>query len=1228
VTAPAAPPAERPVLDVLGTLPRDFTLVEASAGTGKTYSICALVLRLLVEENVPLESILVVTFTEAATADLRDRVRRVIVDALGLLLKDARSAALEDKTLRAIVERWPAAGIAAGTAIDRLRRALFEFDRASIHTIHGFCHRVLRECAFENGAPFSRELVTDPTPLLDEIAADYWVRETHALPTRLLRSLVSKGASLTRLRKLLRLVRAHARLRILPEAAERPALPDRAEVIEARAAFGALWRESGAAAMAMLREHKGLNRRSYALPTLDNLEAELVEYAARDADDGDTLPKAFQLLTSESLETKRNKGAPPPPEHPVFDAAARVLEATTAYDGAAAALATWLQRDFVVYAERELAARKRAQGLLTYDDLLREVAQTLRGPGGPAMRAQLRERYAFALIDEFQDTDPLQYEIFTRVFLDESGAARLLVVGDPKQAIYSFRGADVFTYVEAAAQARARFDLRQNWRSDPRLVAAINAVFGREGSRPFRVEGIDFVPSLAALERDRLGGPDGAPVPPLRVSVMAEDEAITGADWPLVEALADELVAALQGERRIDGDPLRPEQIAVLTRTNDQADMVQAALLARGVPCVQTRTRSVYSSQEARDLLSVLEAVAEPTRVGNLRVALATGLMGWRAAELAAADEDSPAWDAIVDDFRSWHEHWATRGFVPMMRRLIEERALPGRLLRYRGGERRLTNLLHLVELLHAVSREQGLGVAGVLRWLTEHITAAEDVDEHELRLESDLAAVQIVTAHRAKGLQYGYVFAPFLWKEVRMHRDEAPFPRFHDGSEGLTIDLRPEELDRAKGLAIGEVVDEAMRLTYVALTRAKHGCSVAFAHTSRASRSTLAELLLSELPGYHSKHTGAEVIAALEARAAASDGAIEVAPLLVSRREYRPPPSHAEDLGARPVTARTYRPWRVSSFSRLAASGASRGAEDADHVLDSASPEAEGHDLDSTAAAPPAEAPAPISVPSPLPLARFPGGTRAGTCLHALYEHLDFADAGNPALLEAAALKTLVRHGFDAELAPEVARSLGDVLATPLDAAGLRLADVARARRLDELAFLLPLDEARPLTGRALGATFAEHGGEATRALAEVVAELPFAALAGYLKGFVDLVFEHGGRWYLVDYKSNWLGDRPDDYGPADLQRAMLAHRYGLQYHLYLVALHRYLGQRLRGYDYDRDFGGVFYLFLRGMHPERGAATGVFADRPRRALVEALSALFAAPAAPAAPAGARGVSP
>lgn len=1213
MTASTGAPAERPILDLLGPLPRDFTLVEASAGTGKTYSICALVLRLLVEENASLESILIVTFTEAATADLRDRVRRVIVDALELLAEDAPPADAGDPTLRAIVASWRAAA-----ATDRLRRALFDFDRAAIHTIHGFCHRVLRECAFENGAPFSRELVTDPSPLLDEIAADYWVREVHALPPALVRGLVGAGASLARLRKLFRLVRAHARLRLLPEPSERPALPDRAGVIATRAAFCAVWRESGPAAMVMLREHKGLNRRSYGLPTLDALEAQLGEYAAQDADGGDALPKSFALLTTDSLATKRNKGAPPPPEHPLFAAADDVLEAIAAYQGQVVTLATWLQRDFVTFAEGELAKRKRAQGLLTYDDLLREVAEALRGPDGGSLRAQLRERYAFALIDEFQDTDPLQYEIFTRVFLDEGGAARLLVVGDPKQAIYSFRGADVYTYVAAARQAARRLDLRENRRSDPRLVAAVNGVFGREGSRPFQVEGIDFVPSLAALERDRLSGGDGAPVAPMRIAVMAEDEAISGAEEPLVEALADELVAALEGERRIDGEPLRPEQIAVLTRTNVQADLVQTALLARGVPCVQTRTKSVYLSQEALDLLCVLEAVAEPTRMGNLRAALATGLMGWRAAELAAADEDSPAWDAIVDDFRSWQEHWATRGFVPMMRRIIEERTLPWRLLRYRGGERRLTNLLHLVELLHAACREHGLGIAGVLRWLEERIAAAEDVDEHELRLESDLAAVQIVTAHRAKGLQYGYVFAPFLWTQRKLHSDDALFPRFHDEAEGLTVDLRPENHEQAKNLASDESAAEAMRLTYVALTRAKHGCSVAFAHTSVSSKSTLAELLLSELPGYHSKHTGAEVMAALEARAAASDGAIEVGALVASQREYRPPPALAEDLGARPVRVRTYHSWRVSSFSRLAASAATRGAEEGDHApLDTASPEAEGHDVDSAAEAPPLDGAAPGAEPSPLSLARFPGGTRAGTCLHAIYEDLDFADAGDPALLEAVARERLVRHGFDAELAPAVARSLGEVLATPLDAAGLRLADVAKARRLDELAFLLPVDDARPLTGQGLAGAFRAHGGEATRELAEVVADLPFAALSGYLKGFVDLVFEHGGRWYLVDYKSNWLGDRPEDYRAADLQRAMLAHHYGLQYHLYLVAVHRYLGLRLRGYDYDRHFGGVFYLFLRGMHPARGRETGVYADRPPRALVEALSALFAAPAQP-----------
>lgn len=1236
-------------LDAL-TTPLERSLIEASAGTGKTYTITTLFLRLLLQSKLSVGQILVVTFTNAATRELYDRIRTRVREAL-TAFEEERS---EDEVLAALVLASPD----RAESRDRLQAALRDFDDAAIFTIHGLCQRILHEHAFESGTSFDAELTTSQESLLAEVVDDFFAQTLYDASPSLVRQMVDAGLTRRSLVALARKGIADPTMPVLPEVLDAQAIEASLAAFEAaKSAAAASWSSDRARILKSIDEAR-LSQVQYKPAVVASAAQQMDQLLRSDRRSGTALFERFKLFTTAKLTSATTKKSGPTPAHPFFGACDALLAAAALAERDSDGRLLLLKRELIAFARREMPLRKEAAHLQSFDDLLHRLDDALGGPLGSALAAAVRRKYTAALIDEFQDTDPVQYRIFETIYRESTSSPQFFI-GDPKQAIYSFRGADVFAYLGALRRTseERRYTLGTSYRSDPGLVAAVNTLFARARA-PFLLDQIGFSPVEAAkTTRMHLGE---APVVPFRVlfypreaSSSAKAETLTkgAANRALPDAVAADIARLLASGATIQERPVCPGDIAVLARTNHQATAVQTALRELRIPCVLQGDASVFDSPEALEMQHLLGAMAAPSNGGAVRLALTTSVFGLRADEVEALDHDDEAWDAHAQQFQSWGARFRDHGFIAGFRRLLDDRQVPSRLLGWTDGERRLTNLLHLAELLHVAQVREHLGPAGLLRWLAT-VCSEQDArdeagaDEAQMRLESDDAAVKLVTIHKSKGLEYPIVYCPYLWDGKLLHDDDRKTPMFHDpdpgGDHRRKLDLGSPDLEQHAGHAAREAAAENLRLLYVALTRAKHQCTIVWGNINDASTSALGYLLHQGEPG---EASAGDLFAATTARLAGLDdagmrddldalvrdgkGTIAVETLsLAPGVRYAPPAPADAKLEFRPIARSLESFWRTSSFSGLVAGGSAEATGD------------DGRDRDAAIAEDPLVETEPEGATSDageeVLLHAFPMGARPGEMLHKVFEDIDF---GAPeADIAAAAAQSLDRFQIapPAEWKDLLGRAVRETLETPLRAPGaaadtvFTLRGVPREKRLNELEFIFPVGgsggsngagepsgssgarEPR-LTPRALGEVFERHASSPVPAeYAATLARLAFAPLEGFLRGFIDLVFEQDGRYYVADYKSNHLGPAPADYGESALVEAMAHHHYFLQYHLYVVAVHRYLETRIAGYDYDTHFGGVFYLFVRGMAPDRGENAGVFADRPSRALVLALAALFA----------------
>ncbi|MBB5019412.1 exodeoxyribonuclease V beta subunit [Chitinivorax tropicus] len=1234
-------------LDVF-TVPLDrVSLIEASAGTGKTWTITGLYTRLILEHGLTVDQILVVTYTKAATAELRERVRARLV-AMLRAFEQGHSA---DGFCQTLIDQYTGE---QDLAIRRLTRAISSFDDAAIHTIHGFCQRVLRDAAFESGTDFDAELLTDEHGLLIEAVADFWRREVGEATGAWAAWLADKQQTPD---SWLLDIAPHIgkqdflSLIDMEEPADNTTL--QAQLHNALNAAHEGWFEEGDAAKALLLafdEQEGFNTSHKG----DKLQALINELDTWVAEPPSTVPNAALALSDSGLYQGFNKRKKKlaPPSHPVFRLFEAVREAHDAMRSSFEIRLAKLKNRLLAHCNAALVQSKQTRRQLSYHDLLNKLAEALRGDNGPHLAEHIRDTYRAALIDEFQDTDPVQYDIFRHVYVGQ--ALPVFLVGDPKQAIYSFRGADIYTYLAARQATDAQYTLNTNQRSLPGLVRAVNALFSaKQNPLPFLDEGIGFQ-GVQAAEKSRaeLVVP-GDPATAFRFLMLPQafsDKQAptkwgkTDANHQAAASTASEIVRLLnlaaQGQARIAGEeqgravdrPLGGGDIAVLVPSHRQASLIHEALAARGVPSVRQGQDSVFATTEARQWLCVLQAILQPAREPLLRAALATELMGLDAAQIAALQDQEQLWEQWLARFAHWHRLWREHGFMHMFRDWLDQ---PGpdqynvsqRVLAFFDGERRLTNLLHLAELTQVENRRRA-GLDSVLAWFEQQCAQPEKSEEKLMRLESDADRVRIVTIHTSKGLEYPIVFCPFLWDGKLMHPNESAIA-FHDEQGRARLNFGLGDIDQHKRMASRERLAEKLRLLYVALTRAKHRCYVVWGQIDTPSAtsnddkpseglhtSALAWLLhpptdIGKAPGpvllarIRERLAGIsreQILLDVERFAARTDGATDILTADINDARYQPAPSPAIALQAATLKRALAARWRVSSFSAIASHGPVIAHEAPDH--DAVSPVVE-----------------PLVRPvSDHPMADFPRGAVPGTCLHAVFEHWEFTRQDDAALAEHVSTQ-LTAHGIDtgwtaavcdmvhtvlnACLPPPDSPMQGTIpqLGLMLDTPGsIRLHTITPNRRMAELEFTYHL---RRFDMAGLRGVLREKSHKLPKVFIDALNRLSFQQVEGYMKGFMDLVFEQDGRYYILDWKSNWLGPRLADYTADRLLQAMAQHHYYLQYLIYTVALHRFLGQRIAGYQYETHFGGVYYLFLRGVTPD--GRLGVFQDRPGEALIEAL---------------------
>jgi exodeoxyribonuclease V beta subunit len=1157
-----------PTFELTGPLPTGTAVLEASAGTGKTYAIAALATRYVAEAGVPLSELLLVTFTRAATAELGDRVRRRLRDAAlhleATLTGERAGVGVPEPTGDPLLDH-----LVDAPRRDRVLRhrrlvdALTAFDTATIATIHGFCQQMLRAIGLASAVDRDATLLDDEEALLDQVVADLVVARFH----------------------------------------DHAGVPGLAAI---RAAVTAAVRAPDA----------------MVLP----------------AEEPTPLPPLSELVDADELAALDD------PE----EAGRRLAELTRAV------------RD-------ELARRKRAHGWLSQDDLLTHLRDALTDPAvGPTAVAALRHRTRIALVDEFQDTDPVQWEILRTAFGEHghrSEGRALVLIGDPKQAIYGFRGADVRAYLDATASTEARTGLTTNWRSDGPLVDALDGLFAGTtyGEADIVHRRVEAAPRNQA---PRLAATDPADATPLEVRAITRLGTSSKAPGIgevraqlLPSDVAAEVVHTLQDRgMTIEGRPVVPGDIAILVRANGDAPPIQRALREAQVPSVLNGVGNVFASEAADAWQALLDATDRPSDVRLARRFVVCGLGGWDGARLAAADDR--AWDDLHGHLARWADVLRSRGVTALLRTVAAATDLPGRALRDVGGERLLTDVQHVGELLEHARLEGDLGPAALRGWLEEHRADADDgevpPEAQARRLESDADAVQLLTVHRAKGLEFPLVFCPTAWSSRQA--PSAPLT-VHDPTTGRRlVDVGPKEragFDAHQGLARTSQVGEDLRLLYVALTRARHRVVVWWVAADRANGSALGQVLFSREDGEvvagptrPPGHT--EVVAVLDDLLPGIGGRVVEVPGVVEVPTYRPGTPTDLQLAAADPRGSIDRTWRRTSYSGLTAAvgHGARTVHDTD-VPDL--PASRDHDGEAGVVDDETLTPTPTDAHPEgtaddgralgevrLPLAEVPGSAELGTMLHAVLEHADFAAADLRGELghhlEVQAARAGIRDHLDALLDGLVA-AVTSPLGPILDGAALR--DVTRRDRLDEPRFELPLaggdrDAGRPAFALAQVASLLEQHLPADDPLASYHHRLRDPAfrldVRGYLNGAIDLVLRQRGadgtpRYVIVDHKTNRLGwpDTPTalHYRPAALAEAMMDGHYPLQALLYGVALHRMLRWRLPGYDPDRHLGGIAYLFLRGMtgpdvpHVD-GAPCGVFAWRPPTPLLLALDAAVA----------------
>jgi len=1154
-------------------LAQGVNLLEASAGTGKTYAIAMLALRFVVEQNLPIEKLLIVTFTKAATKELKERVRARLVEAKQYFTGQC------DEPDSSIVE-WAehlmdADEVDESEIVKRLTQALLSIDQAAIFTIHGFCQRLLKEHALESGQMFDVELSDEVEGVRQQLVEDFWrsqVYEGKAWQVALLCEAYKTPDAL-----LGSVGRFSAQLKILPEVESLEALFSEIEAKVAQAAEA--FTRDGKALLTAVED--GLFKNKY--PTgFAAYYAEFSNWLAAGAlsDENTVLfpsPACLQHFSAASIQKNLRAKQAVDFDGTAFDDLGDLLSKVTVVFRCL--LAKELQE--------QLELKLQQLNIMSHDSLITRVGAALASEGAERLISAVGEQYSAALIDEFQDTDALQWDIFSQLFAHETQF--LYLIGDPKQAIYKFRGADIHTYLAAKAQANQHYTLARNWRSHPDLVQSINHLFAINPA-PFVFEGLDFQAVDPALSAKQGALYDhGSPVAPMALWQLAENEGKTG-HWSSSKAAGEALIGGVCNEvyRLLTDDvqlvqaensrALEPADIAILVRSNPQAILYQDALKLLGIPAVINSKASVFASVEARYLQKLMHALVNPSDLASLKQALTLPWFAITGQALNTLLNDELVLGQWLERFQEYHLIWQKKGFMAMMLRLLSREKVREHIAATQNAERQLTDLQHLLELVQQASLDEHLGLLKTLGWLESWITAPHSAEVQQLRLESDAEAVKVITMHGSKGLEYPVVFCPYLWDRKGgkggLKSEKERISCHKDGE--MIVDLGSEDFEEHREIALKEELAEDLRLVYVALTRAKYRCYAPWANMRTAAAtpntSAFAYLLSAEENFAELDFSGQqEYLQDLAVDYPDYFSYQTITAYQESSGVYRQA-ENTTKLKVCSLNRSLYTTWQMSSYSALALLSVHEAPE---LPIDKADEP---------------QATAPVT---PLVLEK---GAHTGNVIHELLEYCSFQVLAEKQDISKQRDSACQRYGLKVNEPEVINEILFHAVTTPLsfEDEEFYLANLEPSACLKEMPFYLNLKNLN-----------SEHINQILLGQ-PCYQRLSTKQMQGYLTGFIDLICEYQGRYYVLDYKSNAL----DDYSQSSLVTAMREHNYGLQYWLYSVVLHLYLQRRLEDYQFAEHFGGVRYLFVRGMQNDI-PMSGVFSDRPDEQLIEDLVGIF-----------------
>jgi len=1174
-------------------------LIEASAGTGKTYALAGLFLRCILEKKIDARRILVITFTNAATAELKSRIRQMIIDA--------RLAFLSGETPQEFFHQLLAEHSdpqSRKTMVQRCNEALANYDETAIYTIHGFCQRVLSDNAFAGGILFDMDIIADQTSLEKEFVEDFWRRHFYETDPMMAHYAVKMGITIETFMDLLQVAMNRSDIKIIPENIpfSRTALGRELENFhEQLRVFKKRWKVEKDTIAALLR-NEALSGVIYGKKA-EGILTEIEQFFHVD-EMSFPIPSCIRKLSAEELKRKTKKNHETP-SHEIFDLCRLLCDQSDRITSMLNHYFMELKKKFLESAKVDFPKLKKQKNILYFDDLLHRVYEAVSNPGGERFAELLRDQYSVVLVDEFQDRDPVQYAILRSVFLKEHQDEdhTIFFIGDPKQSIYGFRGADIFAYLRAQKNIHRRYTMKYNWRSEQSLINAINVLFGTP-TKPFVYDDIVYTPvekptgqktDAIMIEGKNDAGmhwwfipaqEDGKPM-----GVMVARERII----PLViQEISELLKAGFEKKAFIGDQPISADDIAILVRKNSEAHAFKNALTDAGIPSVVYSTESIYLSDQAEDIRRFMLGIISSENEGYLLSALNTPLFAYSGEDIVLLKQNDKHFQYVKTCFEHLKDVWEKKGFLTMFCGLLEQEDVRARISSHREAEKLLTNYMHLAHLLFSIQKNHHLQPLELLQRLESMMVQPDNqLEEQQQKLETDRHCVRVVTIHRSKGLEYPIVFCPFAWEGWQKLDDQAPV-FYHDDQNfwEQQVDLGSEGLTENISKAEKELLAEDCRLLYVSLTRAKNRCYFVTGNIGDSRTRTVNYLFHRKFFENEEKiPENLELIRDIE-------DLVSRAPLDFKIKilgEFRETPHFASEKPKISISCREFKgniknSWKIASYTYLTKSGHSESEWDEDDTKDLFDKGEENGELGKS-------------------ILTFPAGATSGLLLHEILEKVHFSGVDTPDTCNTI-LEVLNKYNYSEIWKDPIQEMLGALVHTDLFLPGrqsFRLAQISPDACLKEMAFYFPLkkiDIRKVISILDNRSDRFDHGKayEEKRRISPSVIE-------GFFKGFIDLVFEHKGRYYLADWKSNKLGMRPEDYDQDKMEREIYKSFYDLQYMIYTMALNQYLKQRIPNYCYEKYFGGVFYFFLRGIGlNSEPSSRGVFFDRPPQISIDLLS--------------------